>query len=300
MTRENNWWRSGDMARQTRSSVFGIVLATCSLLVVESALAGSAGKYGVSDPAADFAVDACQAEINALPQEVADANMRDSLPRVIQFSAEQLIGFLPQIDERVEMWKQRGQEQDLKVSRIGACVARAVIRYKSPGAKAPAPTTQASSASTSEPVKAGSTPQITDPHDYHPRDPVNRAGFEEISRVMDAPEATRPPPDKGEDAKHCLTVTKTATKHTDTVVANTCPYRVEVAWCTPTVDCRNDELGNMKTVGAKGGDSDTFKVTGTAGLAESIEIQIGACLGANTIRIFSNPPYAYTCSKEIK
>lgn len=126
-----------------------LLVAIASLLVWQAApstvLAGSASAYGLASPSADFAVDNCQSEINALPRDVSDNRIRSDLPKLLNFGADELEGYLPQIDGQVGILRGAGREVEAKTAVLGGCLARAIIASKRgvpmrrPAAPQPAP-----------------------------------------------------------------------------------------------------------------------------------------------------------------
>lgn len=245
--------------------------------------AGSARVFGVDDPSADYAIDECKHAILALEPYVASANIRAYMPQLVAMSAEQLADYLP----RIENFPAR-TAQEVDVNRMGACFARALLRYKRgqasasrPQAVVPPPAS-ARPPSTQSPV---SKPKSTEPPDIGQNAAV--AAMDEVLAVPPEKLAEK----KGEDAKDCLK-DEPSSPGKDARIRNGCAYVITFAWCTPGVDCRANMFSHMWHL--KPGE--TWVLDGSA----KGDLQMGACKGFNTLRLFSDPPYNYGCSAEPK
>lgn len=263
-----------------RKSLFSLALLLC-LMLDRPAFAGSAAMFGYDSPVADAAVDACRTEIRAIPVNIVDAWVRNDLRRLLDYSADELESYVPQAQSMIRQKRAMGDDEGVRILQLGLCFEEAIIRYKR-GQLSHAPNRDAG---LKPPALATAKPRASEPVDAG-----QAAAVAAIDQVLAIP-PEKLVEKKGEDAKDCLR-DEPVVPGKDAKIRNGCTYVVTFAWCTPGVDCR----GNMFTHSWHLRPGETWVLDGSA----SGNLQMGACRGFNTIRLYSDPPYNYGCSAEPK
>jgi hypothetical protein len=212
-------------------------------------------------------------------------------------------------------WITRAEEvatgSDPNISEDFVCYARAVLSFRqlsegvapSVGATTSAPRRESPIIQASPPalpavpwVKPRPAPKAP----AAPPDPKIVAGLAALDEVLGSPggvlvkNTKRFDEDVGEIALHCLKIFNSGVLTRNLQLGNFCPYEVEATWCVMGVDCK-PTFSNMETLAPVGSPGSGHDIESTAGKGRGRTVQYAGCKGRNTVDIYREDPFTFTC-----